>query len=65
MNNQLKDLLLTYLGELMNNEEQEPDMFKKDFILQRIEAIHILLDLPFDRKYYINRLIECVKNIQP
>jgi hypothetical protein len=45
MNDNLKDLLCVYLGELMCENESEFDWIKKDELLLKIRAANTLLDM--------------------
>lgn len=42
----LEDLLATYLGELMHQADSEHDWIMKDKIINRINAVHLLLGIP-------------------
>jgi len=45
MNDNLKDLLCFYLGELMCEHENEFDWIKKDELLLKIRAANTLLEI--------------------
>jgi hypothetical protein len=57
MNEELKNLLCVYLGELLFKFENEYDWINRDGISEKINAVNVLLGIA-DRKQNFGQLVE-------
>jgi len=62
MNDNLKDLLCFYLGELMCEHENEFDWIKKDELLIKIRAVNTLLGMNRPKEITFLEAVNELKN---
>ncbi len=60
MNEELKDMLCEYLGELMHNRDTTFDWIEKDKIIEKINAINVLLEVNHKEETLGDRLMQAV-----
>lgn len=66
MKPELKNNLLEYLGELMQQKETTFDWITKDELTRKIRAVNILLDLPVPPdNTFVEKLNEFILNNRP
>ena len=62
MNEELKDMLLAYLGELMHQKDNTHDWAEKDKVINKINACNLLLGFEAKDKTWIQQLAEELKS---
>ena len=58
MKEELKDMLLVYLGELMHQKENTHDWIEKDKVINKINACNLLLGFESKDKTWVHILAE-------
>lgn len=66
MSKELKDQLCFYLGELLCEADNTFDCMEKEIVLQKIDAIYLLLGVQPKQKRlsWIEKVMDAVKNIK-
>lgn len=62
MKPELKDLLCEYLGELMHDNENTFDWIKKDELVNKINAVNVLLGIKEVKESTMSKVIKFLKN---
>jgi hypothetical protein len=65
MKEELQNLLAEYLGELMYRDENTFDWIEKEKIIEKINAVNVLLEIGEKRKSFLEAVQETLANLKP